>query len=277
MADRTLLHQPVSYRRVPNAPGLEIIEARRVPFPLHVFNVDFGITMPGTWQGDVLYERQYQSVAPGRLLSTRPGTTLAARRDAPGSIHVLTVPAAAFSEYLSQHVMGTRHFEWNESVQRPTPQLLSRLATIFTITGADASTGPLAIQSALEDLFESIASELVKRATPRCPRHSAGVAERMRERLHDDMSEHLDLQTFADAHGMSRFQVLRAFKRRYGLPPHTYQLCVKVTLAKALLKRGEPPADVAARLGFSDQSHFGRHFKRVIGVTPMHYVRAASS
>ena len=44
-------------------------------------------------------------------------------------------------------------------------------------------------------------------------------------------------------------------------------------MAQKSLREGVSPADVAAELGFVDQSHFTRHFKRLVGVTPARYVR----
>ncbi|MEX3640328.1 AraC family transcriptional regulator, partial [Paraburkholderia sp. BR14320] len=33
-----------------------------------------------------------------------------------------------------------------------------------------------------------------------------------------------------------------------------------------------PPCEVATEVGFFDQSHLGRHFRRAVGVTPGHFV-----
>src|SRR5882724_2636683 len=125
------------------------------------------------------------------------------------------------------------------------------------------------------DLSEFIVSELVQGAKQ--PRPIAGPpirgAARMRECLNEE-GLNLDLETLAKRAGLSRFEALRAFKRRYGLPPHAYQLCLRISHARRLLLEGAPAADVAARCGFADQSHFTRHFKRFNGVTPMQYARA---
>jgi AraC-like DNA-binding protein len=74
--------------------------------------------------------------------------------------------------------------------------------------------------------------------------------------------------------GLNRFEALRAFKKRYGLPPHAYQLCLRISHARRLLLGGASAAEVAARCGFADQSHFTRHFKRFNGVTPAQYAHA---
>jgi len=76
--------------------------------------------------------------------------------------------------------------------------------------------------------------------------------------------------------GLSRFQALRAFKRHYGMPPHAYQLRVRVGLAQRSLRAGGQPAQVAAEYGFVDQSHLTRHFKRLVGVTPAQYQRVGA-
>ena len=81
----------------------------------------------------------------------------------------------------------------------------------------------------------------------------------------------------ASDHRRSRFQVVRVFRARYGLPPHTYQLCSRIARARALLRAGHTPAEVSALCGFADQSHFGRHFKRLVGATPARYAHAHGS
>jgi AraC family transcriptional regulator len=60
------------------------------------------------------------------------------------------------------------------------------------------------------------------------------------------------------------------FKRATGLPPHQYVIARRVERAQQLLQGdGEVSlTEVAARTGFSDQSHFSHHFKRLVGVTP---------
>jgi AraC-like DNA-binding protein len=53
-------------------------------------------------------------------------------------------------------------------------------------------------------------------------------------------------------------------------------LRVRIGLAQRALRAGLPSADVAANHGFVDQSHFSRHFKQLVGVTPVAYARARS-
>jgi transcriptional regulator GlxA family with amidase domain len=55
------------------------------------------------------------------------------------------------------------------------------------------------------------------------------------------------------------------------MPPHAYQIQVRLLRAKKLLRSGRHPADVAYATGFADQSHFSRHFKRLMGLTPARY------
>ena len=83
----------------------------------------------------------------------------------------------------------------------------------------------------------------------------------------------MGLDDLAKAVGLTRFQALRAFKRRYGIPPHGYQLTVRTGLAVPLLIRGASVTQVAHELGFTDQSHFTRHFKRLWRMTPGSYAR----
>ena len=93
----------------------------------------------------------------------------------------------------------------------------------------------------------------------------------VREKLMDELSNSHSLEALAEEVGMSRYQLLRAFKGHYGLPPYAYLMDEKIKRAKVMLKSGEDIVDVANNLGFSDQAHFQRHFKKKLAVTPKFY------
>ena len=71
--------------------------------------------------------------------------------------------------------------------------------------------------------------------------------------------------------GMSRFQFTRAFALATGLSPLAYLTQRRLSRAKQLLQQGATPVFAALETGFFDQSHFSRHFKRVMGATPGQY------
>ena len=88
------------------------------------------------------------------------------------------------------------------------------------------------------------------------------------------IEEHLDagptLAQMAAAVGLNPYHFARQFKAATGLPPHQYVIARRVERAKELLQAGTDVslAEVALRAGFSDQSQFSHHFKRLVGVTP---------
>ena len=87
------------------------------------------------------------------------------------------------------------------------------------------------------------------------------------------VEEHLDgcptLGQLATVVRLSPYHFARQFKRATGLPPHQYVILRRVERARQLLQAGTglSLAEVAAHAGFSDQSQFSRHFKRLVGVT----------
>lgn len=97
--------------------------------------------------------------------------------------------------------------------------------------------------------------------------HAANVV-RVREYLDDCWRERPVLAQLAAMVDLSSFQLLRAFEREYGVPPHAYLIQRQVREAKRMLERGVAIAEVAHSCGFADQSHLNRHFKRIWGVTP---------
>ena len=91
---------------------------------------------------------------------------------------------------------------------------------------------------------------------------------RAQEFLEERFSTAIDLRRLADIAGLSRFQLVRAFRRETGMTPHAYLTDCRVRAARRLLVRGETVAEAALACGFSDQSHLTRIFKAHSGLTP---------
>lgn len=95
--------------------------------------------------------------------------------------------------------------------------------------------------------------------------------QRTREFILDQLAETLTLDALAQESGLNRYHLIRSFKQAYGQTPHAFQLDQRINHAKHLLRQGLALADVAHALGFADQSHFQRHFKKRHALTPRAY------
>ena len=71
---------------------------------------------------------------------------------------------------------------------------------------------------------------------------------------------------------MSKVQFMRFFKKVTGQSFHSYLKRFRVAKAQALLSTGENSiAEISTLLGFCSQSHFGRTFTSLVGLTPLAY------
>jgi len=104
-------------------------------------------------------------------------------------------------------------------------------------------------------------------------RHRRAI-DRAVEIIHAHWAHTLSLNDLAQQVGLSRFHLLRAFEREVGLPPHAFQLNLRIRRARTLLAAGCAAADVAAETGFCDQSHLARRFRAIVGVSPSTYAAA---
>ena len=97
--------------------------------------------------------------------------------------------------------------------------------------------------------------------------------QRAHQHLQANCRQRIALDELAAIAGMGRYQLIRQFRRRYGLTPHALQLDMKINQARTLLQQGASAADAAYDTGFADQSHFHRAFKSRVAVTPLQYTR----
>jgi AraC-like DNA-binding protein len=126
---------------------------------------------------------------------------------------------------------------------------------------------------AAESRWTELLGELVRRHTsaaapPPVPVSARRIAAATKERLADRLVDPPALSHIAAELGVSRFQVVRGFREAVGMPPYAWLAQYRVSRARALLEAGLRPADVATRVGFADQAHLTRWFRRVVGVTP---------
>jgi AraC-like DNA-binding protein len=93
--------------------------------------------------------------------------------------------------------------------------------------------------------------------------------------LRERWNETVELEELSRSAGLSKFELVRRFREQIGLPPHAFQLTLRIAAARRLLSAGRPAVEVAFSCGFADQPHLTRVFKRAVGVTPGQYARAS--
>jgi AraC-like DNA-binding protein len=143
----------------------------------------------------------------------------------------------------------------------------------------DALTSPgdeLEAESRLAFVTERIGQHLDHAREPEAARRESRLARQVRDRLDCAPESTPTLESIAAELGTHPSYVVRAFSREYGMPPHRYVTGRRVDLARRFLLDGLPAADVAAAVGFYDQAHLTRHFRRVLGVTPGVFARHAA-
>ncbi len=94
---------------------------------------------------------------------------------------------------------------------------------------------------------------------------------RLRDLLQARMSEEIGLDRLAQEVGTDRFRLTRQFRTAYGVAPHAYLVQLRLNAARSYLAAGMAPAETAAAVGFADQSHLGRWFRRAYRLTPAAY------
>jgi AraC family transcriptional regulator len=124
-------------------------------------------------------------------------------------------------------------------------------------------------------VVESLLTELIA-ALVRSDTRAGGWLERVHEQLRDDFMRDVSLSSLAVSAGVHPTHLARSFRRRYGCSVGEMQRQLRIDYARDLLATTETPqADIALETGFSSQSHFAAAFRRVAGVTPGAYRRAA--
>ncbi len=73
---------------------------------------------------------------------------------------------------------------------------------------------------------------------------------------------------------LSKYYFIRKFKENIGLTPHQFVIQEKIRKAQLLLADGLTIIEVSNILGFYDQSHFNKCFKKIVGISPNDFIKS---
>jgi transcriptional regulator of acetoin/glycerol metabolism len=134
------------------------------------------------------------------------------------------------------------------------------------------STMPVALHARPRlDLLPTLRTSMPPPAPPRGGVSPAAM-RRVREYVEAHLIESIDLQMLAGIAGLSVFHFARAFTQSTGLTPHQYLVHKRVNRAQDMLLRTDfTLTNIALASGFSDQSHLTRHFRQMLGTTPLEF------
>jgi AraC family transcriptional regulator len=132
-----------------------------------------------------------------------------------------------------------------------------------------------------EALSTALAVHLLREYDAAVPGPKRRYGELPREKLvravayiQDQLDTDLTVSGIAQAVGMSPYHFTRLFKESTGQTPYQYVVDARVKKAKELLTTGKfTISEVAYHVGFADQSHLTRHFKKVFGLPPKKLLR----
>ncbi|MFA1549599.1 helix-turn-helix transcriptional regulator [Actinomadura chokoriensis] len=137
--------------------------------------------------------------------------------------------------------------------------------------GEDRLEGESRLLEVLGALVRRHAVHGPRAATRRGRSDADRIARQVATRLSDELTAPPTLAEMAADLELSRYQLLRAFRDAVGMPPYAWLAQHRVTRARTLLEVGYRPAEAATLVGFADQAHLTRWFRRVLGVTPGAY------
>lgn len=93
--------------------------------------------------------------------------------------------------------------------------------------------------------------------------------QRARTYLHDNLAQQVDLDCLAEVSHVSRFHLLRSFRRAFGLTPAQYQTQLRLERAALLLQHKQfRVSEVAFAVGYRNHSAFSRAWKQRYGCPP---------
>lgn len=147
-------------------------------------------------------------------------------------------------------------------------QTFTHMSQLFALLGSDSEC--LQKEEAIIRFFSTLISRENRQSETREKENHRALLI-AKEYIADNCEKDIRIDKIAAISGLSHYYLIHAFRKQFGITPHAYQLTQRINRSKDLLRRGATISTVAVKTGFTDQSHFHRHFKRIVAVTPKQY------
>jgi len=102
-------------------------------------------------------------------------------------------------------------------------------------------------------------------------RESGGIVEVAGEYICSHVQDKFSLDKLAGAACVSKYYLIKLFKREMGVTPNQYYIQAKIRMAKEKIMSPQKGVDLAMELNFNDQSHLCNLFKRQMGISLRNY------
>lgn len=125
-----------------------------------------------------------------------------------------------------------------------------------------------------EEIFFFLIEQLIKEYTEPTTENLAADSEEIQKSciyMEQHYARQITLDELSRLSNLNKYTLLRNFTKQRGVTPYQYLEAIRIGEAKKLLEKGVEPLDAAMQTGFSDQSHFTKFFKKLIGLTPRQY------
>jgi AraC-like DNA-binding protein len=259
--------------RHPRLPGVDLLRARYLSktFARHTHDA---YVIGAIAEGVEVFEHRgaEHRAGPGGLALINPGVPHSARAGGPeGWRYDVLYPAPALVARIAAETTSLRGAPGFATASVEDPGSAALVARVLRAAeGGQALAADSLLRVAIARLLRLHGGPLPSRPVTTA---GARTAERARAVLEERMADPPTLEALARELATGVFPLLRAYRERYGMPPHAWLTDARVHRARSLLDAGVPLAETAAAVGFTDQSHLSRHFGRIVGVPPGAYQR----
>ena len=199
------------------------------------------------------------------------GVTLDGR---PWAARLLVLEPPSLERVLGDAMLPIRDLEFARPVSSD-PRVVLAFTLLHRLVREPATT--LEREEALSKLVSVLVDGGgVERSSAKGERHARShpAVRRALEYLREHLVENVSLAELARASGVDKFRLTRLFREGIGMPPHRFQIAQRVLAARRMLEAGDVEVGrIALSVGFADQSHLYRHFRSVLGITPLEYAR----
>jgi AraC-like DNA-binding protein len=255
--------------RPASVPGTELMAAYQSSRRWHVFHERYAFCACHSAAAVVRYRGVEDSVHDRDVVVREPGETVCSTFVAKPAEFKMLFVAPSLVDDAAGELGSPERLHFAPRTIREDPRLFAQLHRLCT--SIEAARDALEQQSLFAATMVALARHTERKTELPLPGNRKRAVERAKAYLRERFNEPVSLAELASACGMSRFHLVHTFTKQTGLSPHAYQVHVRIERARSLLQKGTSPAAAAASLGFADQSHFTRHFKRIMHVTPAQY------